>query len=58
MKGKANRRVTQEEISAAIARFRKQGGIIAKLPEQKARGKLVGEKYEAYESLSNLPFYH
>lgn len=58
MKGKMTRQVTQEEISAAIQRFRKHGGMIAKLPDQKAQRKLVGEKYEAYESLSNLPFCH
>jgi hypothetical protein len=49
--------ITQEEISVALARFLKHGGVIEKLPAQEfhAVGTVGGEKYEAYESLADLP---
>lgn len=57
MKRKANPGITQQEISAALARFLQQGGMIKKLPAQNFRtsGTIGGEKYQAYESLSDLP---
>lgn len=53
---KANNKVTQAEVNAAIQRFVKQGGLIRKLPEQRSQSRQVGQKYEVYETLSNLPF--
>ena len=44
---------TKQEITAAIKKFRKTGGIIKKLPAQKyAASTVVGEdKHGAYESI-------
>lgn len=49
-------KVTQDEISAALQRFIKDGGVIHHLPDQEySEAKTVGDdKYQAYESLSNL----
>ena len=57
MTRKSNPAITQVEISSALARFLKQGGVIEKLPAQNFRpiGTVGGEKYEAYESLNDLP---
>jgi hypothetical protein len=49
--------ITQAEISAALASFLNHGGVIEQLPAQSVRvtGMVGGEKYEAYESLNDLP---
>ena len=54
MKNKKN--INQNEISAALRKFLKNGGIIRQLPEEKFQGsQLVGEeKYQIYEPLSKL----
>jgi len=57
MKRKAKQEITQQEVSAALARFLKQGGMIKQLPAQRFQcvGTVGGEKYQAYESLTDLP---
>lgn len=57
MKHKGKQEVTQQEISAALAQFLKKGGMIQQLPAQNFRpaGQVGGEKYEAFETLSDLP---
>jgi hypothetical protein len=57
MKRRETQAVTQEEVSAALARFLKQGGMIQKLPDQNfhATERVGGEKYDAYERLADLP---
>jgi hypothetical protein len=37
-KPRAMKPITQEELQIAIRKFRKQGGIIRKLPDQKSIG--------------------
>jgi hypothetical protein len=57
MNRKGNAAITQQDISAALARFLKQGGVIEQLPAQEfhAAGTVGGEKYAAYESFTDLP---
>lgn len=57
MSHKANPSITQEEVSAALAQYLQRGGIIEKLPAQefRANGTVGGDKYAAYESLTDLP---
>jgi hypothetical protein len=57
MKRKGTQEITQQDVSAALARFLKQGGIIRQLPAQRFQmvGTVGGEKYQAYESLTDLP---
>ncbi|HEX9841702.1 MAG TPA: hypothetical protein VGC20_03085 [bacterium] len=57
MKRKGKQEITQQEVSAALARFLKQGGMIKQLPDQNFRpsGPVGGDKYQAYESLNDLP---
>ena len=57
MKRKATQEITQHDVSAALARFLKDGGIIKKLPAQRFHvvGTVGAEKYDAYESLADLP---
>lgn len=57
MKRKGTQAITQQDVSAALARFLKQGGIIKKLPAQRFQcaGTVGGDKYQAYESLTDLP---
>ena len=57
MKRKGTEEITQQEVSAALARFLKQGGMIQQLPAQnfRASGLVGGDKYQAYESLNDLP---
>jgi len=57
MKRKSPVAVTQEEVSAALARFIGKGGVIQKLPAQnfRASGTVGGDKYQAYETLSDVP---
>ena len=46
--------LTHQELQDAIQQFMQEGGMIAKLPEQKqVRGDFVGsEKYDDFEPLS------
>lgn len=47
---KNQKNVSSEELNAAIQKFLKSGGIISKLPEQKAYGaRHVGMKYNNTE---------
>ena len=47
--------VSHEEIQSALAKFRKAGGLITRLPnELSPPRKLVGEKWAAYESLLEI----
>ena len=47
--------VRHEEVQAALAKFRKAGGLITRLPnELSPPRKLVGEKWAAYESLLDI----
>ena len=47
--------VTPEEIQSALAKFRKAGGLITKLPnELLPPRRLVGEKWAVYESLLEI----
>lgn len=57
MNSKAHPTITQEEVSAALAQYLKRGGVIEKLPAQQFRinGTVGGDKYAAYESLTDLP---
>ena len=57
MKRKASQAISQQDVSAALARFLNQGGIIRKLPDQnfRASGTVGGDKYQAFETLSDLP---
>lgn len=56
MSRKAGSQVSHADVSAAITRFLKGGGMIKKLPEQKAMttGTVGADKYEAFETLSDL----
>ncbi len=57
MKQKAKQQpVTQDQVSAALARFLNEGGMIQRLPDQQHRetGSVGAEKYDAYESLADL----
>lgn len=56
MTRKPGSQVSHSDVSAAIARFLKDGGMIKKLPEQKAMtsGTVGADKYEAFETLSDL----
>lgn len=53
---KKNKRITQQEIAAALRRFISRGGVIDHLPDQKYQvSKMIGdEKYQVYESISDL----
>lgn len=57
MRRKAKRQITQVEISTALALFLRRGGMIKQLPAQRFQpaGMVGGEKYQAYEELSDLP---
>ena len=57
MSRKATTQVSHADVAAAMTRFLKRGGIIKHLPEQKAllAGTVGAEKYEVFESLSDLP---
>jgi hypothetical protein len=57
MTRKATQAITQEEVSLALTRFLKEGGMIRKLPAQNFRvsGMVGGEKYQAFETLNDLP---
>ncbi len=48
--------LTHQELQDAIQQFMQDGGMIAKLPEQKhVRGDFVGsEKYDNFEPLSTF----
>ncbi len=48
--------LTHQELQDAIQQFMQDGGMIAKLPEQKqVRGDFVGsEKYDDFEPLSTF----
>ena len=47
--------VTHEEIQSALAKFRKAGGLITRLPnELSPPRRLVGEKWAVYESLLEI----
>ena len=50
------KKISQEEVSAAIQQFLKEGGLIEHLPNQGSpEGKVVGEsKYDIYESFNDL----
>ena len=54
---KRNVQVSHQEVSSAIQKFVREGGLIKKLPEQSAKRRdIIGEeKYEMYESVSKLP---
>ena len=52
---KTGNSVTHEEIQSALAKFRKAGGLITRLPnELSPPRKLVGEKWALYESLLEI----
>jgi len=58
MKNKKNLRtvLSHDDIQRAVKRFLTDGGIIVHLPEQQnqAHTMVGGEKYQNYETLSNL----
>ena len=49
-------KISQHDVSAAMARFLASGGIINKLPDQNYKpSRMVGEeKYAIYETLNKL----
>jgi len=49
--------VSHQEVFAAIQKFVREGGLIKKLPEQSAKRRdIIGDdKYEMYETVSNIP---
>lgn len=53
---RAKLHITKDEITAALQRFIKNGGVIHHLPDQEYRmAQTIGdEKYDAYESMSDL----
>ena len=53
---KFKKRITQQEIAAALQQFISKGGVINHLPDQKYQSsKMIGdEKYQVYESISGL----
>jgi hypothetical protein len=57
MKRKSKQEITQQDVSAALATFLKHGGMIRQLPAQRfqSAGTVGGEKYQAYESITDLP---
>ena len=54
---KRNNQVSHQEVFAAIQKFVREGGLIKKLPEQSAKRRdIIGDdKYEMYETVSNIP---
>lgn len=56
MSRKASMQVSHADVSAAMARFLKQGGMIKQLPAQKAllSGTVGADKYEVFETLNDL----
>ena len=52
--------ITHEDIQAALARFREDGGSITKLPDgAQPLGAMMGSKWEAYETVFEaIPFLH
>ena len=48
--------ITQEQVAQAIKKFKKNGGIIVKLPDQEFHSnKVVGsDKYQNFESIAAL----
>lgn len=57
MTRKAHPTITQNEVSSALAQFLQKGGVIKKLPAQQfhVSETVGGDKYDAYESLTDLP---
>ncbi|MBI3991966.1 MAG: hypothetical protein HY342_01725 [Candidatus Lambdaproteobacteria bacterium] len=53
---KSKKTITQEDVAQAIKKFKANGGIIVKLPDQEFRSnKVVGsERYQNFESISTL----
>ena len=44
-------KITQEEISRALRKFRHQGGIVRQLPEEvRIHSTTIGERHGAFES--------
>lgn len=53
-KAKKGAAVTHEEIAAAIAKFRREGGLIKRLPDEVTPiNTAVGGKWSMYESISD-----
>ena len=51
MKGIKNT-ITHDDVRAALAKFRKEGGMVTHLPDQdQPPATLVGAKWEAYETV-------
>lgn len=47
-----NQPITEEEIQQALEKFKAQGGLIKRLPDEVVpRGSLVGGRYSAYEGV-------
>lgn len=57
MSRKGKQEITQADVSSALAQFLNQGGVIKQLPAQEFRvaGTVGADKYEAYETLNDLP---
>ena len=53
---KARGKITQVEVSAALQKFIKKGGMIKRLPDQeyKPATPIGEEKYQIYEPISDL----
>jgi hypothetical protein len=51
------RSITQQDIAAALSQFLGHGGMIKRLPAQNFQpaGVVGGEKYQAFETFSDLP---
>lgn len=53
---KRNRSISKEKIQEALKKFKEQGGLIKKLPDEVTpRSCLVGARYAMYENLSGNP---
>jgi hypothetical protein len=53
-KAKKGAAVTHEEVTQAIAKFRREGGLIKKLPDEVTPiNTAVGGKWSIYESISD-----
>ena len=49
---KGTRNITHDEVARAIEKFRAEGGLIKRLPDERVAPRtLVGSKYSEYESV-------
>lgn len=57
MMRKSKQEISHAEVAVAMSRFLNKGGMIKQLPAQEFRapGTVGGDKYEAFETLSDLP---